>query len=378
MGTATTGRPSGLAFISGGSAVNKLAALIADRGLYASYLISVFDNGGSTGRLRRAFGGFALGDIRNRLVALARRDTLLARSILELVSYRLTGNKPQEAFQAAVKSIAEGHSELLRSIPAPSCQEISKAVSALLERLPRGFDWRDAVVGNLVLQGRYFQLGDWASALHWMHGLLGARGLVMPVTAEAAHVGARLANGRYVLGQSTITNEVNRIESPIQSVHLHPSEEYWGRLAHVKLYPGAKQELDAASAIVYTWGSFYTSVLCALLVDDLPRTIAESGVPKILMLNPLRDAETLGKTPVDLVRELSGFARGFASGKTITHVLALRPIAASGSFYTVKDRVPLERAGVDVIELECDGIPQERHLHLAIDHLVRLALTEKR
>lgn len=98
----------GLILVSGGSAANKLASTIANAGLSAVHILAVFDNGGSTGRLRDVFGEIALGDIRNRLVILAGRHSPRCREIADLLGYRLSGNKSQELFRNTVEGLARG------------------------------------------------------------------------------------------------------------------------------------------------------------------------------------------------------------------------------------------------------------------------------
>ncbi|HVG17838.1 MAG TPA: 2-phospho-L-lactate transferase CofD family protein [Blastocatellia bacterium] len=369
-------KDTGLVFITGGSALNKLARMLADNRLFATYIVAVFDNGGSTALLRQ-YCGIAIGDIRNRLVAIAEHDSPESKVLADLFSLRIHGNKPQRLMRAAVEDIASGRSESLADLPQDVRDEISKALMTLLAGLPETFDWRDGAIGNFILVGRYLQDKDWEATLKWAHRIVGACGLVLPTTIESAHLGAHLKNGSYIVGQNRLTDESRPIRSPIERILLLPSDTAFAKTKQVSIYPPARNQLEKASAIVYSWGSFYTSVLSGFLVGGLPETILASGSPKVLLLNPLKDAETLGKTPVDLVEDLARYARsraGDTTGKIITHVLALRSTSPSPSqFYSVEYRAPIERLGVNVIEVECDETPNLEQLETIMRHLLELA-----
>jgi CofD-related protein of GAK system len=369
-------KDTGLVFITGGSALNKLARMLADNRLFATYIVAVFDNGGSTALLRQ-YCGIAIGDIRNRLVAIAEHDSPESKVLADLFSLRIHGNKPQRLMRAAVEDIASGRSESLADLPQDVRDEISKALMTLLAGLPETFDWRDGAIGNFILVGRYLQDKDWEATLKWAHRIVGACGLVLPTTIESAHLGAHLKNGSYIVGQNRLTDENRPIRSPIERILLLPSDTAFAKTKQVSIYPPARNQLEKASAIVYSWGSFYTSVLSGFLVGGLPETILASGSPKVLLLNPLKDAETLGKTPVDLVEDLARYARsraGDTTGKIITHVLALRSTSPSPSqFYSVEYRAPIERLGVNVIEVECDETPNLEQLETIMRHLLELA-----
>jgi CofD-related protein of GAK system len=380
MMPATCGSPTGLVFISGGSALNSLARLLATSGLEAVHIIAVFDNGGSTAQLR-PFCDIAIGDIRNRLTAIGGQSSGPSKLVVDLFSARLHGNKPRHLMRKKVEEIARGNSELLSGIPENTCLEVSRAVSTLLGALPRTFDWDDCSIGNLILVGRYLAGKNWDTTLEWAHNLVSACGLVLPTTTESAHLGARLRNDTSVVGQSRLTDEKLPIRSPIERLLLHPTDKSSAKAARVPVYARSRAQLESARAIVYSWGSFYTSVLSAFLVDGLPDAVLGNEVPKVLLLNPSADAETLGKKPADLVQELCHYAQARASkagGKTVTHVLAIR--SSSGSipqFYDEAQRTDLENMGIEVIEVECaDDIPRSQELRMIAQRLLTLAGTQ--
>lgn len=377
MSTPRRVTPSGLTFLSGGSALNDLASLLARSQLHATHVLSVFDNGGSTGRLRDAYRGIAIGDLRKRLVAIGDRTASPARAFIDLLCMRLPQNQPASTLRATVQAYAAGDGDP-GALPATLAAEVSQALSALLATAPDSFDWRDCSVGNLILTGRYLQTGEWGAALAWAHDAVSARGEVVPVTTAHAHLGARLTNGRYVLGQRVVTDEVTPIDAPIASLALHRHDASASEPVRASAYAPALRALEAARLVVYAWGSFYTSVLSSLLVEGIGGVLSASRARKVLLLNPFTDAETRGKRPVNLVRDLLDYVaagNGHGTEPALTHVLALRLPGANGKLYDPGARRALESLGVDVVEVESAGIPGAGELERVMDHLLALAAT---
>jgi len=196
-----------------------------------------------------------------------------------------------------VEELAERSSDYLTGIPATQVGEVSVALNHLLLRLPATFDWRDGSIGNFILAGRYLQDNQWERTLEWATELLSVRGRVLPSTIGSAHLGAYLRNGTSVVGQDRLTDEARPIRSPIDRLILHPTDRSSAKTIRVPVYPQSQVEIQNARSIVYSWGSFYTSVLSSFLVDGLAEAVLQNSAPKILLLNPLPDAETLGKRP---------------------------------------------------------------------------------
>ena len=356
-------RPTGIAFVSGGSALQGLAGLLAGRGQHATHVISVFDSGGSAGRLRDVCDGIAIGDIRKRLTALGDRSSEHRRPLVELFASRLPADRQPPAVRRSVEAAAQGEGALLSGLRNGASGEVAEAFARLLEALPSGFDWCDGSVGNLILSGRYRQEGSWAAVMRWAHDRLGTCGEVVPVSTAGARLGAKLANGRHVVGQFEITNESRPIEEPIEDLYLLAE----GEESTVEPNPEALAALREARAIVYAWGSFYTSVLPSLLVGGVRDALRGAPVPKVLLLNPVRDAETRRSSPADLVREVRRYAGG-SNGDAVTHVVALRLPNGNG-FYAPEDRAELDSLGVEVLEIDSPGIPGAAELATVADRI---------
>jgi uncharacterized cofD-like protein len=214
-------------------------------------VVSVADDGGSSGRLRRDLGVPPPGDIRRCLVALASADSVWS--------------------------------------------------SAFEHRFREG-DLEGHALGNLVLVGLAETLGSFSDALDEAGRLLGAVGRVLPATLEPVVLKAELTtatagtdvdaagevvDGEVVEGQVAVANSRG-----IRRVELVPAD--------VAAPPDAIEAILAADQVVYAPGSLYTSVLPVLCVNDLRRAVAASRA-RVVQVSNLRPQvpETAGMDLAD-------------------------------------------------------------------------------
>ncbi len=198
-------------------------------------IVTVSDDGGSSGRLRAEMGVLPPGDIRNCLVALADSESLMA----ELFNYRFTGN-----------GALAGHS-----------------------------------FGNLFIAAMSEITGDFELAVKRSSDVLAVRGRVLPATCDDCTLGAVLEDGRRVMGESVLAT----YDSPIAKVFLSPDD------CHP--LPEALEAIAQADAIVLGPGSLYTSVMPNLLVPGMADAVKSSKAVKIYACNVMTEpGETTGYT----------------------------------------------------------------------------------
>ncbi len=203
-------------------------------------IVTVADDGGSSGRLRREHGVPAPGDIRNCLLALSDGDPLLAH----LFDFRFEG----------VDETA-GHS-------------LGNLILTALSRLENGFD----------------------RAVEQSGRLLRIRGRVFPATLEPVGLRAEFVDGTSVDGESRIPLARRRI----RRIQLEPDTP--------AALPQAVAALETADLIVIGPGSLYTSLIPILLVKDIAEAIGRSRARVVLVANLMTEpGETDGYTTVDHV-----------------------------------------------------------------------------
>ena len=220
---------------------------IAATGGTLTGIVTVTDDGGSSGRLRRDYNALPVGDIRNCLVALSDNEPLMSR----LFQYRYRGSNG-----------LGGHS-----------------------------------VGNLILTALAECQRSYLKAIETSGEVLAIRGRILPSTLANVALRARLQNGRVVSGESRIS----RSRTTIVQVMIHPP--------HPRPAPGVLRALREADLVVLGPGSLFTSVIPNLLVSGVARAIARSRAPKVFIGNLMtQPGETDGFTAADHLAALARIA----------------------------------------------------------------------
>jgi uncharacterized cofD-like protein len=223
--------------IGGGTGLSTLLRGLKRYSANITAIVTVADDGGSSGRLRREFGVLPPGDIRNCLAALADEEKLLT----ELFQYR---------FQ--VGDGLTGHS-----------------------------------FGNLFLTAMSEITGDLERAVAASSKVLAIRGQVLPATLSDVRLWAELADGRRIEGESKITEAGGNIVK-IGCLPANPPG-----------LPAAIKAIKEANYIIMGPGSLYTSVIPNLLVPEIADAIAASEAPCIYVCNIMtQPGETQGFTAV--------------------------------------------------------------------------------
>lgn len=207
-------------------------------------IVTVADDGGSSGRLRKDLDILPPGDIRNCLVALADTDSILP----DLFQYRFT-KSPE----------LNSHS-----------------------------------MGNLLLAALSELTHDFQYAIQTTSRLLSIHGRVLPSTLERIELGAKLKDRRIIWGETAITKDGEGIEK----VFLRPKNP--------SPVPLALEAIASADAIILGPGSLYTSLIPNLLVRGIVEAISKSSAKKICVMNLMtQPGETDGYTAEDHLNAIS-------------------------------------------------------------------------
>lgn len=211
-------------------------------------VVTVTDDGGSSGRLRDELNILPPGDIRNCMVALSEDEHLLAK----LFKYRFDQGE------------LEGHS-----------------------------------FGNLFLAALCHVTGDFAQAVQTSSQILAARGRIFPATTENVTLAAQMDDGSVVRGETNIT----RSRQTIVELMLDPAE--------ADPLPETLEAIANADLITIGPGSLYTSLITNLLVRGIPEAIAASKACRVFVCNLMTQAnESLGLTASQHIEKIFGHARG--------------------------------------------------------------------
>ena len=226
-----------VAMIGGGTGLAVLSRGLKTYPVDISAIVSVADDGGSTGIIRDQIDMPAPGDIRNVMSALSEVENQLDH----LFSYRFK------------KDEISGHS-----------------------------------LGNLMLAAMYDISGDFATAVSELSKILNVKGTVTPSTNVSPKLAARMYDDSIIIGESYIP----KIKKEIREMYLIPT--------NIDATPAAAEAIMDADIIVLGPGSLYTSIIPNLLPKGISEAIAASNGIKVYVSNLLEQpGETMGMTAYD-------------------------------------------------------------------------------
>lgn len=235
--------------IGGGTGVYTVLSGLKEYDFDLSAIVSMADDGGSTGVLREEFGILPPGDIRRALIALSDSDKILA----ELFNYR---------FKEGI--IFQGHS-----------------------------------LGNLLLTALERITGSFDQAVKEAVRILNVKGEVIPVTLERTRLFAELENGKVIKGESNIDVPKHNGKLKIKRIYLTPS---------VSANPDSLTAIDNADFIILGPGDLYTSILPNLVVDGIANSIRTSRAKVIYIVNIMtKYGETYGFSALDFLNTVEDY-----------------------------------------------------------------------
>ncbi|MFW5731344.1 MAG: GAK system CofD-like protein [Desulfonatronovibrionaceae bacterium] len=282
-------------FFSGGTALNTLSRNLVDYTHNSIHVVTPFDSGGSSAKLRQAFDMLAVGDLRSRLMALADQTVKGNPAIFRLFSHRLPKDKDRNFLEPELESMARGRHALVSDIPDPMRKIIRNHLTHFIKKMPDDFELQGASIGNLILAAGYFINDRHIDPVIFIFSrLVEVRGTVRPVMNRLLHLIARLQDGSLVQGQHMLTGkETSPISSPVQDIFLSSSldspEPYRARIRDKM-----RNLINEAELICYPMGSFYSSIIANILPLGVGSAIAENLCPKIYIPNTGNDPEQFG------------------------------------------------------------------------------------
>ena len=354
-------------FLSGGTALRETARHLKRHTWRSIHLVTPFDSGGSSARLREAFAMPSVGDLRNRLIALGDEEYPGNVQVFALVNHRFPADGNAARDRRELAALVSGDDPRVRALPEASRDTFLAAMRAFDAARPEAFDLREAKVGNLALAGGYLEAGRRLEpAVERFSELTCVRGIVRTVVEADLQLAAALEDGTTIVGQHRITGrDGGPIASPVRDLWLVDSLD-GGPRREPALSDPIRAHIAGADLIVYPIGSFYTSVCCNLLPVGMGEALRASRARKIYVPNTLPDPEQLGMSTADAVAAIGRFAGGEA-------VDAVLRDPAHAAYPSPPDSVALARSGVECIDARFvgeDGRADPERLAVALLELV--------
>lgn len=212
--------------IGGGTGVFTVLSGLKNYETELTAVISMADDGGSTGVLREEFGILPPGDARRAIIALSQTDN---RLLSQLFNYR---------FEEGGLS---GHT-----------------------------------FGNIMLTALERMTGNFETALEEAGRILNMKGSVVPVTLNKIRLGAELENGEVIKGETNIDIPKHNPELKIKKIFLEPN---------ARVNKRAVEKIALSDLIIIGPGDLYTSIIPNLIVSGIPQAIKNSGAKKAYVVN---------------------------------------------------------------------------------------------
>lgn len=224
-------------------------------GIEITAIVTVADDGGSTGRLRRAYHIPAMGDIRNVIIALSESETLFSM----LMGYRF---EKDDLAELGAENDLEGHN-----------------------------------LGNIILTALTKKTGSFMDAVTTISKVLNVKGDIVPSTHQVVRLIARMEDGTIVRGESNIPKSRHRIQEVFYDEEVDGSDE-------------AVRAIEEADVIILGIGSVYTSICPNLIIPEIQQAYKRSHGIKIYMANAMSQAgETDGYSLEDHVSAIEKHAK---------------------------------------------------------------------
>ena len=297
-------------FFSGGTALTKTSRVIKRYTHNSIHLVTPFDSGGSSAKLRQAFSMPSIGDLRSRLIALADENITGHPEVYQLFSYRFPVDQTADELLARLDLMIRGKEPLVAAISNPMRRLIRNQLGYFRKAMPDDFDLRGASTGNLILAGGYLNNHKHLDPIIFLFSkLVNVLGTVLTVVNDDLHLAADLEDGNCITGQHRLTGkEVAPLESPINRLFLSsdPDKPVAAKAEMRKKY---RRLIQQAELICYPPGSFYTSLVASLLPTGVASAIAATDCPKVYIPNLGHDPEQIGMTLDSAVLTLLDYLR---------------------------------------------------------------------
>jgi|SRR5699024_852649 len=231
--------------IGGGTGMPVLLRGLKNYPIDLTALVTVADDGGSTGRLRNEMAIPAPGDIRNVIAALSEAEPML----LDLFQHR---------FRFNVENGLSGHS-----------------------------------LGNLLLAALSSVTGDFYTGIKEVSRVLNVKGNIYPISNESMLLHAEMEDGTIVSGESYIP----LAQKPIKRVFLSPKS--------IKPLPNAVKAIEEADMIVISPGSLYTSIMPNLIIPQIDDAVRNTKAKVVYVCNVMtQSGETTNYTASDHIQAI--------------------------------------------------------------------------
>ena len=313
-----------ITILSGGSAIKDIMFELLSYSENITRVVPSTDNGSSSKVLRECCDILSVGDIRQSL-AMSIPHTQQNKQLVKFINWRFPVKK-YIFIDELGKLLLNKSSVLYQLTDGLSIQkELFDYLCLFLEKVD-SINLSNGSIGNFILVAAYYKHNeDWNEAIEKLEELFNCKSKVLPIYLENQyHLKANFYNGTIICGESEINKFGTKSKKDIASLEICQLKDKKFLEVSPKVNPKVLKSVEESELIIFSPGSFFTSILPHLINDELPFALAQNKkARKVFLVNLVQDSETMGFTTEDIIEIVERVAeqRGYKLRDFISDII---------------------------------------------------------
>jgi len=313
-----------ITILSGGSAIKDIMFELLTHSKNITRVVPSTDNGASSQELRVCCDILSVGDIRQS-IAMSIPHTQQNKQLVKFINWRFPVKK-YIFIDELGKLILNKNSVLYQLSNGLNIQkELFEYLSLFLEKVD-SINLSNGSIGNFILVAAYFKHNnDWNEAIEKLEELFNCSSKVLPIYLHNQyHLKANFHNGMVICGESEISAFGAKSNKDIASLEICQLKDEKFLDVNPIVNPKVLSSLEESELIIFSPGSFFTSILTHLINDEVPLVLSKNKkAKKVFLVNLTQDSETIGFTAENIMQIIESVAqkKGYRLSDFITHII---------------------------------------------------------
>ena len=313
-----------ITILSGGSAIKDIMFELLKYSVNITRVVPSTDNGSSSKVLRESCDILSVGDIRQSL-AMSIPHTPQNKQLVKFINWRFPVKK-YIFIDELGKLILNKNSVLYQLSNGLSIQkELFDYLFLFLEKVD-SINLSNGSIGNFILVAAYYKHNsDWNEAIEKLEELFNCSSKVLPIYLNNQyHLKVNFHNGTVICGESEISEFGSKSKKDVSSLEICQLKDKKFLDVVPKVNPKVLKSVEESELIIFSPGSFFTSILPHLINDELPLALVNNKkAKKVFLVNLIQDSETMSFTVEDIMQIIEGVAkrRGYKLSDFITDII---------------------------------------------------------
>ena len=347
-----------ITILSGGSAIKDIMFELLKYSENITRVVPSTDNGASSKVLRECCNILSVGDIRQS-IAMSIPHTQQNKQLVKFINWRFPLKK-YIFIDELGKLILNKNSVLYQLSNGLTIQkELFSYLFLFLERV-NSINLSNGSIGNFILVAAYYKHNnDWNKAIAKLEELFYCSSKSLPIYLNNQyHLKANFHNGTVICGESEISAFGIKSKKDIASLEVCQLKDEKFLKIIPKVNPEVLSSLVQSELIIFSPGSFFTSILPHLINDEVPLFLSKNKkAKKVFLVNLTQDSETIGITTEDIMQTIDQVAqkKGYKLSDFITDIIINNHYNQVSFFNSKKQKQRYIQMG-DLEKYEKEGI----------------------